>query len=310
MKIVLCCLGLALLGSVWAQSPPPNRALGVLERSFAAQPSLRFAGVRMLEVRSGPHPKKIIEYVLRDGMNTRITFPEDSPRRGFVIVERGDERITFDPHLNEIRHSRGVRIEAVGQLGRVIRGVRDGAIRAQLFQGGEVAGRPTVGVSLSDGHRNVARKYWIDEQTGLILRGEQYDRVGYPMGSFEFTRLNFNPQIPEGAFVLRRAGAKVVEESLDIQVPWPIFRPTWVPEGFEEIGHSIRRLGPVEVVVMHYTDGRKHFSIFQGQGRQIPRIPLEREEWVSRSQRVERNWLVAIGNVASETLERVLRSVR
>ena len=65
------------------------------------------------------------------------------------------------------------------------------------------------------------------------------------------------------------------------------------------------------VLMLHYSDGRRHFTIFQSQGRTAPELPT-REAKPGINVKMAKSgdiWSIAMGGVDAETLDRVVQSI-
>lgn len=293
------------------QRPVISGVLDVLRNAIRAQNRLRYSGERVVELVVNGDRKVLTEYILRNGAQSRTTYPDDSPRKGFVIVENGGERWEFDPNRNEIRRQKARREETLLLMGGMMKAAQEGRLRIASFEGGTIAGAKAFGITVSDAQGNVARRLWIDPAMGMILKAEQYGRVGQLLAAFEFRRVNYNPVIRDGDFgPIKRGGAKVVNEAQDFNVPWNVMTPTWLPQGFSEVSRGLRRFRGRPVVLILFTDGRRQFSVFQSQGS-APQIP-PRQANRAINMRMSRSgdvWSVAVGGMDGETLDRVVQSI-
>lgn len=316
MRLVALMASLAILATAVAQRPnhppppPPDGPMQILKRIMDAQASLRFAGTRVIRVFLEGRRVELSEVVLRSGLDSRTTYPENSPRAGYIVVERRGQRLEYDPGRNEIRRGRGGRDLAVQLLQQLIELVKQGHVGVQEFPGGQVAGRPTVGILFRDRNGNVARKFWIDHRTGLVLKGEQYGRGGDYQGGFEFVRVNYEPVFNPNWLNLPEV--PVVDEDFGIDVPWRIRVPTWIPEGFHETGRGLRRLRGADVVLIHFSNGKDHFSIFQSETRVNLEVPKQGPERVLNFESVRDGplWAAVVGSLERETLRKILKSLR
>jgi sigma-E factor negative regulatory protein RseB len=111
-----------------------------------------------------------------------------------------------------------------------------------------------------DGHRHTY-KFWVDEETSLLLRLQTLNAENQTLEQFEFSELSVGPQIVE------IAGG---EESLQVKV-YPItqtdsilqFSPaSWLPAGYQLASALPPRAGSNRVYTLVYTDGLGSFSIF------------------------------------------------
>ena len=115
-------------------------------------------------------------------------------------------------------------------------------------------------VESMDGHRHSYR-FWVDEDTSLLLRSQTLNSDNQTLEQFEFSELTVGPQSVEIA-----AG----EESLQVKV-YPITRPdavlqfspaSWLPAGYQLVSALPSRTGSHRVYTLVYTDGLGSFSIF------------------------------------------------
>ena len=299
--------------------PPPGRPgpprpltgdAAILDKVIRAQPQLRFSGTRVVDMMENGEKVSVIEYVLRDGLNSRIEYPSNSFRKGFIIVETAESRMEYDPSRNEIRRSMGGRANSNAFLGRLMDGWRRGEIRLRKFDGGMIATQEASGIEVSDPMGNVVQRYWIDSDTYVVLKAVQYGRGGEERSRFEFKKIDFRPKFPEGWNEIRRAGAKVIDERKPEDLGFRPLVPTWLPPGFKETGRGVRDSGPERVLLIHFSDGRRHVSIFQSDAPRLPGVaPRDLERFAVRSAKIGTIGVVVMGDVDGATLERILRSM-
>ncbi|MEM4409874.1 MAG: hypothetical protein QXI19_14140 [Candidatus Caldarchaeum sp.] len=292
-----------------AETPP--LALQALRKVLEAQKTIRYAGVRVVYLMRDGERARVTEFVRRQGLSSRTEYPEDPILRGVVVVEHRGHRLEFIPQLNEIRRSPSARERTLQLLHRLREALLRGEARVDVFQGGSVAGRPTLGITITDGAGTIGQRLWIDMEHGLILKHVLYGRDGVEVGGFEFLRVNLDPPpFPPDLFELRREGARVVDVETDFQVGWNILKPQALPREFIEVRAYLRRIGQREVMMHHYTDGIRHISIFQSPGANLPLSPPVPPPLHLVTIRKEGYWLAAIGNVDPHFLRRTLESMR
>lgn len=296
----------------WAQRPPgrqdPPPAIRALDRMLQEH-QLKFSGVRTVEQIIDGERKRLVEYVLREGSSIRITYPEDSPLKGFVIIERQGQRLEYNPHQNVIFRKRSERAKVVERINQIKRAAHEGRLRLTLFESGQVSSRRTVGVQIADLQGNLAQRYWMDADSGLILKAVQYGRGGAEIASFEYTRISFDPIIKQGDFELNVAGAKIVDVREDGLVG---LAPTWLPDGFQEVERNVRQLQGREVTVVHYSNGVQHLTAFVAAGgRPMPPPPPDNRRRLNTvGRRINESWVVLVSELDTPILERVLNSYR
>jgi sigma-E factor negative regulatory protein RseB len=115
-------------------------------------------------------------------------------------------------------------------------------------------------VESMDGHRHTY-KFWVDEETFLLLRLQTLNSENQTLEQFEFSELSVGQQIVE------IAGG---EESLQVKV-YPITQPdsilqfspaSWLPAGYQLVSALPSSAGSNQVYTLVYTDGLGSFSIF------------------------------------------------
>jgi len=304
---------LALFCALSIAVPAPADGISqeeLIQKVLHAQPNLRFSGVRKIETIIQGDRVRWIEYVLREGMRMRITYPEDSPRRGFIVIQNGKERLEYNPHTNRIVRTPPKKLELLERLGHLLQAAKNGRITLRVFGSEPIANRSTHGLLIADKQGNIAQKYWIDKETGLILKAILFDRAGAEHASFEFLRVNYNPIIKESDFRIQ-ANAEYLEE----RTPAPEFRPyipTWLPKGLREVERRVHMHQGRRILMIHFSDGAHHLSLFQSPGREPPPLPKEatRQGWNVRKTNRNNLWVIAIGNLKPETLDRILLSLR
>lgn len=139
----------------------------------------------------------------------------------------------------------------------------DASRKYQLVPGDgvPVAGRPTRLVEVRSGPSLVERLY-LDVESGLLLRREQFERGAGPVRSigFESVVIGSLPPPPDAPdTVVDFAPRPVVAH----RVPHRVSAPASLPEGYERLG-VYRRSGVHQV---RYSDGLYDLSVFQESGR-------------------------------------------
>lgn len=306
-------LAAVILVGLFAVGALAQRPAGVLEDAIRRQPQLSYKGTREVEAVIGGRTIRLTEIVSRNRERSRTTYPSDSPRKGVVIVESPRERWEYNPERNEVRKLPRQRDDNMMLMRGLVHGVREGRLTAKLEEPTTIAGRRATGIRLEDSGGRAIRRLWIDEPTGMILKAEQYGPGGRKLASYTFIRIDFSPTFSATEF--SRPGppdAKVVDRPPDFGVDWTVRTPAWLPPNFTEVGRGVRHLEGKPVLMMHFSDGSKSFSMFQGRGPRPPRFGDEVRkpgfEFYSLVQ--DGLWLVGLGRVEKATLERVLKSCR
>ncbi|HEY3782463.1 MAG TPA: hypothetical protein VGL56_15380 [Fimbriimonadaceae bacterium] len=210
---LVCGLALSCISASQAVAAQPTSSSSgtpaIFVKAVSAADRGKFAGMRIVEVQQGPIRKSHVEYVLRQGSNSRVWFPSDSQFHGQVIVETSKERLHYYPNRHTIEVLPPKKEEAYERLKQWTQR-RHPNLRLTAMHGEMVAGRPTeIGV-VSDLKGNVRQRIWMDSQTGALLKREVLDDVGARTAYFEFTQIDYNPIIHAEDFRINVKGAQIV----------------------------------------------------------------------------------------------------
>lgn len=291
---------------VMKQAPP------ILQKAFNAVHKIRYTGTRVVEFKKGPDRKKHTEFVIVDGARSRVEFPGGSPFAGQIIVESGKQRMHYFPDKNEVHMLPARREDAVFRLVSMAKRFgKEGGLKFSEDAGEAVAGKATRLATISDKDANPLQKLWINPETGLILRRVIFDRVGSPIGSFEFTRVNFKPVLKPGDFVIKR-NARILKP-MDLAKRLASendFAPVFLPasEGYE-LEHS--RVDTWEqgskIFAQRYEGKKGNLTLFQVKGKAPePRNRRGRENLIYSWESNGRNFAL-VGGSSLEELQRLAK---
>lgn len=136
--------------------------------------------------------------------------------------------------------------------------------------GGEAraAGRPTRRLSTHprDGYR-YGHRFWVDQDSGLLLRSELVDGSGEVVEQVLFTAIEFFDQLPEAALQPATRGEGLIWYRQEEEAPLRTvteWRVTALPPGFRKEIHRKHHLPAVDAPVEHmvFTDGLAAISVF------------------------------------------------
>lgn len=249
------------LGTGSAQSDLPQ----ILELSRKSAGKLRYSGIRKVQMKLGPDTVQHTEYILRDGMRTRIWFPDEGSFRGQIIVETEKERRHFFPDRNQIEVMPPRRPEHFTRIGKP---GRDGKPRAtfRVFDGDTIAGRETRRVDAVGSNGAVFMKMWIDSKTGLTLKRVVYGKHG-PQATFEFTSVDYKPQLKKSDFELTIRGARVMtpRDRLDDLIKRGGFQSVVLSpkDPYKLESARIQRIENVSALVQVYVKNDGRVSLYQ-----------------------------------------------
>ncbi|MDQ2985353.1 MAG: hypothetical protein M3R13_01365 [Armatimonadota bacterium] len=289
-------------------------AANVLNQAVRRQPTLSYRGERIVDVVVDGKPVRLVEIVSRNRERSRTTYPSDSPRKGFIVVETPRDRWEFNPLRNEVRRMPRRRGNGMMMLRGLAHAVQEGRLTSHLGTPETIAGRRATTVKVIDKKGEMLQRLSIDEATGMILKADQFGPQDRKLAGYVFVRIDYSPKFAENEFAPPKPpGAKTIDRPQDFDVDWKVRTPGWLPPNFEETGRGLRRFEGRPVVLLHYSDGRKNFSIFQGRGPRPPRLNRGGPKpagFSESSMFADGLWFVGLGRVEKATIDRVLKSVR
>lgn len=309
--VALLVLALLPPASLAQDATPRTDLPPIMRRAIEAFPKLRYTGTRILEFRQGPDRVRHTEQVIRDGERSRVEFPPGSPFTGQIIVEVRGKRMHFFPDRKEIQVMPARRGQAFERIFRFLDSRRGPKFRVTQAPGQVVAGMKTEQAIVTDPNGNVHQRLYVEPRSGLVLKREMFDRVGTPMGSYEFTQVNLNPKIDPREFQIRVRGATWV-------MPEDLARRVAADNGFLpavlakapglQLEHSrMVRAGPTPAFAQMYSGPGGRVSLFQLKGR----VETERLRALARGEATVFAWqykgstFVLIGERPAEELQRL-----
>lgn len=281
----------------------------LLRKAMAGAAKQRFSGTRRLTLKLGGDRKVHTEFIVKDGLRSRVEYPTDSPFAGQVIVDDGTERRHYFPGQNQIRVEPTRRERAFDRMGKML-----GQGRLAVADGGSVAGKPSQLVTFSDPQGNVLTRMWIEPRTGVMLKRELYDRTGAVVGGFEFTEINLNPNIDPRDFKLNVRGAKVVRPADDLRelIQRNGFRDVQLPPdtGFKLVEARVQELRGSKILIQQYVDGEdRRISLFQLYQSVDPKViqRMSRNEFASVTWQQGGTTFALVGGVPQQQLSEIAK---
>lgn len=261
--------GLSALGACQdSRKPVPE----VVLKALAAARTLKYSGTRTVAFREGSQMRTHVEHVLKDGPRSRIWFPPGSPNHGSVIVENGPKRFQYLPNPGRVIETPARSDDALKRLAATVRNASRFRVRAA--KGGLVAGMPTQRADILDRSGGKVQSLWIEPGSGMVLKRELYDKAGNIVGSYEFTSVNFNPEIRRGDFEINRNARQVrLQELLAELCERHGFEPMILAEGQGYKLRAVRVLNPTSkmpVLMQSYFGPSGVLTLFQVNGEINP----------------------------------------
>lgn len=308
-KLFVASILLTSLAPVSLAQRAPEQLPPALRQALRKATTAKFSGTRTVEVMEGARRERYIEYVLRDGQRSRTWFPASSAFAGQVIVETPRERRHFYPGKNEIYVGPPRREEAMARLFNL---ARTAGVRFQTRDGGKVAERNAIEITISEGQGNPLQRIWIDREHGVILKRELFDRVGTRVGFFEFSEISFSPRIAPTDFQLDRRGARIVtpKDELVRLVRENKMTLVHLPEAEGYRLDWVRRLPNNRVAVLQqvYSKGDVNVSLFQAAAEvTLPMANRKPEGFEALTWNHQGQSFALLGNVSGDELRRLAR---
>jgi negative regulator of sigma E activity len=266
---------LALALSAGAAQPPPDAA-ALLRESAEAPGGVSYVGQLQTVRFSSQHANAtLVRIEHRAPSMTRRWYLAPESLYGDYTITRGIDTFEFDTKRGQITVSSNPELDDVvateGNLQRVLANYRP------IFDGKEIlAGRPTVSIVLLNkytGERAV--RIWIDEQTHLLLKKEEYHANGAVAAETRFEELRYTNKIPDDIFSTAKPdgftevqGHVAVTPSSDIarvirDAGFAPYTPRDLPQGFQLVSGDVSDVGGVKTLHLLYSDGLRSISLFE-----------------------------------------------
>lgn len=207
--------------------------------------------------------------------STRRWFVAPESLYGDYIVDRAGATYQFDTKHAKVIVSHNPSLDnavaSAGSFDRVLANYR------AVIEGSEtVADRATISVVLVNkftGER--ALRVWLDKETHLALKKEEYHANGSVASQTRFDALRYTSDIPEGVFstdvpagYAQIAGQDVAMMDSDIdrvigQAGFKPYEPQNLPQGFRMTSGDVRDVGGVKTLHLLYSDGLRSISLFE-----------------------------------------------
>lgn len=208
-----------------------------------------------IHMRGRDHTADAIVKQYHGWLRTEIVLP--LPHKGPVILERGDRRL--------VRRADGCwQARPASPPPPPFRMLRNYC--AQQVGTATIAGRATMVVEIkAKAGGMVARKIWLDTQTGVALRTEHYNWAGQPVYESEFNEITYAPAYTPDEDDFRapaaapEEGSRVMADTEAAAYP----KPAYLPAGYTQDG-KIRAMQTRRGTAAHirYSDGLRSLSVF------------------------------------------------
>lgn len=188
----------------------PASAPALLREALSNANKVRFIGRRVVEFRRGNETIRNVELVTRDGRKQRVEYSEDGPFAGQVVVDDGRVRRHFFPAENIIREMPSRNDQLMGLAAIPLPRARRESLRFTTLNGERIAGFDTQLIRATDASGNVVMEIFIEPDRRVPLKRTVFGPLGTPVGSYEFTSIQFPGRVDSNLFRMNRRGVRVV----------------------------------------------------------------------------------------------------
>jgi len=178
------------------------------------------------------------------------------------VMRRGNWLLGLYPGNESLRRGHNLPTGSMLALGQRIQHIKN-HYTLELGAPTRVAGRSATPITLraNDQYR-YSRRYWCDNETGLMLRSQTLNHSGSVLEQFEFVSIELGAPIDEDTLVVDAQGMQVFRHALvenTLTESTPIIR---LPKGFMPLGQG----APDQEIITHlFSDGVALVSVFYEQ---------------------------------------------
>jgi len=321
--VALTVATLCAVGTVWAQPVISNSGdvPGLLYRAIHSAKRAHYSGRKTVEFIHNGKAISHDEIVYRDGLKTRIEFPQGSKFSGQIIVEDEKGRKHYFPDRNEVLVLPPRREESLDRLIRLVKRAQDKKVGLSSSQGQRVAGLLTNQIVVTDGAGNITQRIYIEPKSGIVLKRELFEAGGSRWGSFEFSQIDLDPPPFDGSlFQFERRGVHVVtpRDELKKLVAGKEFSPVWLPPstGFLLEESHLDKIESTPALIESYVkkgdyQGTAKISVFELVGAVDPEQfrKFNRDEYHAASVQKEGKTFVVVGSLDEDSLKQLLQNL-
>jgi len=257
-------------------SETPANAAALLRESISAPRLVSYVGqFETVRFSSNRADATIVRVEHRAPSLTRRWYLAPEALYGDYTITRGIATYEFDTKNSRLtvwqNPALDDQIATSGNFDRVAQNYR------AVVDGDEtVADRPTISIVLVNKYTGErAMRVWIDRDTHLVLKKEEYHANGSVASQTRFEELRYTQSIPDDIFSTAApagyehlAGPNAGVPSADIDqaikaAGFSPIEPKDLPQGFSLIGADATTVGGVRTLHFLYSDGLRSISLFE-----------------------------------------------
>jgi len=259
-----------------AGTPAGPDPVALLRESVAAPESVSYVGqVETVRFSSNRATATIVKIEHRAPALTRRWFVAPEALYGDYVITRGMAMYQFDTKREKVTVSHvpanDEQLATTSNFDRVLQNYRP------IFDGaGTVADRATTSIVLINKYTGErALRVWIDRDTHLVLKKEEYHASGAVASQTRFEELRYTGSIPDGIFSTdappgseRAAGQDITAPTSDVDAAiknagFSPYRPGDLPQGFMLARAEVTTVNGVRTLHLIYSDGLRSISLFE-----------------------------------------------
>jgi len=267
-------------GAAATPAPTPSAAASdataLLRLSVEAPKSVSYIGqIETIRFSSNRALATIVKIEHRAPSLTRRWFVAPESLFGDYVITRANATYQFDTHHSRVVLTHNPTLDnAVATAGNFDRVVSN--YRAVVESLETVADRPTTSIVLINRYTGErALRVWIDRDTHLVLRKEEYHANGSVASRTRFDAVRYTGEIPESIFsaalpagFTQVTGTDVAMMDSDIdrviaQAGFKPYEPQNLPQGFRMTSGDVSDVRGVKTLHLLYSDGLRSISLFE-----------------------------------------------
>ena len=255
---------------------PTEDPVALLRASVAAPKTVSYVGqFETVRFSSNRATATIVKVEHRAPASTRRWYVAPESLYGDYVITRGTSMYQFDTKNAKLTVSQNPQLDnqvsSTANFARVMQNYR------AILDGSEtIADRATVSVELLNKHTGErAARVWIDRETHLVLKKEDYHANGSVASQTRFDELRYTNSIPgdifstdtpQGYARVEAPAVATMETDIDhviAQAGFKPIEPQSLPQGFSEASADVSTVNGVRTLHLLYTDGLRSISLFE-----------------------------------------------
>jgi outer membrane lipoprotein-sorting protein len=279
-------IALALLFTravAFAATPAPLSGADLYRQSVEADDHVSYYATMTTVVYEGDRAVSTVARIDHQApFSWRIWFMAPSDAYGRLIVSNEQQAYQYEPNQNHvISHDWSTAAPGVAEPVNVDTVLKNYSV--EIGPVSSIAGRATHSVSLVSRYTgNVAQRLWVDDQTKLIMRREDYNALGAVTMQTSFDSIRIGATFPSGLFALTVPKGMTLVSGFDYGkstqntaqllkiARFSFAMPKYLPEGFSLLSGSVAERNGIQNIQLVYGDGLRTFSLFENGTSRLP----------------------------------------